>query len=385
MSGSGKTALGNELISKLQPSSEQWMLMDGDKFRSILGENLGHTVEDRRKSGERLVKLSHEFDRQGHNLIVCVLSIFHEHQKTNREYIDAYKEIYIDVSLNTLVKRDNKNLYASAQEGKISNVVGVDIPFIKPKNADFVFDNNRKRTSFSDVVDEILKEFNIENKNYSYTLNNHFNHKENYEYTSFEGLSFLDSYQNSREISLSYLADKLNYINELYYLEEDSEHFLFNDSSLTKNIFTKNELALNKKSSSKEIDTKQMLLESLESINSINIIESEVEKKCLLLQKRYEVSKRLFTKYSYPGFKKIGDQNQELSLYLLFGLLLSDFVYKFDFIEKKLIFFNTILKICDLISSSLEKLDTPCEVAMAKKLFESEKEIYKLLNKKLML
>ena len=231
MSGSGKTALGNELISKLQPSSEQWMLMDGDKFRSILGENLGHTVEDRRKSGERLVKLSHEFDRQGHNLIVCVLSIFHEHQKTNREYIDAYKEIYIDVSLNTLVKRDNKNLYASAQEGKISNVVGVDIPFIKPKNADFVFDNNRKRTSFSDVVDEILKEFNIENKNYSYTLNNHFNHKENYEYTSFEGLSFLDSYQNSREISLSYLADKLNYINELYYLEEDSEHFLFNDSS----------------------------------------------------------------------------------------------------------------------------------------------------------
>jgi hypothetical protein len=33
----------------------------------------------------------------------------------------------------------------------------------------------------------------------------------------------------------------------------------------------------------------------------------------------------------------------------------------------------------------LEKLDTPCEVAMAKKLFESEKEIYKLLNKKLML
>ena len=82
-----------------------------------------------------------------------------------------------------------------------------------------------------------------------------------------------------------------------------------------------------------------MLLESLESINSINIIESEVEKKCLLLQKRYEVSKRLFTKYSYPGFKKIGDQNQELSLYLLFGLLLSDFVYKFDFIEKKLIFF----------------------------------------------
>ena len=43
--------------------------------------------------------------------------------------------------MEILKKRDYKKLYKNALSGKIKNVVGVDIKFIKPKNPDLIIDN----------------------------------------------------------------------------------------------------------------------------------------------------------------------------------------------------------------------------------------------------
>ena len=50
MSASGKTTIGKKLFDKLSASNEKWIFLDGDTFRNILGEDLGHTIEDRRKN-----------------------------------------------------------------------------------------------------------------------------------------------------------------------------------------------------------------------------------------------------------------------------------------------------------------------------------------------
>ena len=43
--------------------------------------------------------------------------------------------------METLRKRDYKKLYKNAFSGKIKNVVGVDIKFIKPKKPDLIINN----------------------------------------------------------------------------------------------------------------------------------------------------------------------------------------------------------------------------------------------------
>ena len=49
MSASGKTTIGKKLHERLLLSEEKWIFLDGDTFRNILGEDLGHTVENRKK------------------------------------------------------------------------------------------------------------------------------------------------------------------------------------------------------------------------------------------------------------------------------------------------------------------------------------------------
>ena len=48
MSASGKTTIG-KVYEKLAYSREKWIFLDGDVF-VILSEDLGHSIEDRRKN-----------------------------------------------------------------------------------------------------------------------------------------------------------------------------------------------------------------------------------------------------------------------------------------------------------------------------------------------
>ena len=54
MSGSGKTTIGKQLFDKLVMSKNKWVFLDGDVFRNILGEDLGHSIDDRRKNALRI-------------------------------------------------------------------------------------------------------------------------------------------------------------------------------------------------------------------------------------------------------------------------------------------------------------------------------------------
>ena len=59
-------------------------------------------------------------------------------------------------SIETLLKRDIKNLYKPALAGKIKNVVGIDIPFPEPDEPDLTIDNNINLTTFDELVNRVL-------------------------------------------------------------------------------------------------------------------------------------------------------------------------------------------------------------------------------------
>ena len=82
---------------------------------------------------------------------MCIL-FFHDNQKYNKNNIPDYKEVYIDVKFENLLKRDNKDLYKNAIDGKIKNVVGVDIKFDPPLSPDLILDNNTENPDYQIYV-----------------------------------------------------------------------------------------------------------------------------------------------------------------------------------------------------------------------------------------
>ncbi len=156
LSGSGKSTIGRALYDALKPRHPNLVFVDGDEFRTVMGNDIGFSYEERQRNARRFSHFCRFLDKQDIHMICAVLSNYPEWQKWNRENLRQYFEVFLDVSIETLMARDAKHLYKQAREGTRRNVVGVDIPFVAPPNADLVIDNNETLNDVTPVVDRIL-------------------------------------------------------------------------------------------------------------------------------------------------------------------------------------------------------------------------------------
>ena len=161
LSGSGKTTIAKLLFKKLKKKYSNIVHLDGDVVRQIYDDKIGYSIADRKKNAQRLSKMTKFLSDQKIHVIGSVLSNFPEWQQWNKKNIKNYYQVYLKVSLEKLVKRDKKNIYKKALQGKKNNVVGVDIKFKEPLNSNLVIDNNKDRKSFSETVNKILKKSRV--------------------------------------------------------------------------------------------------------------------------------------------------------------------------------------------------------------------------------
>lgn len=141
LAGAGKTVIGRELYGLWKETDKATVFLDGDHVREIMGNDLGHTLEDRRANGWRICRLCQYLDRQGINVVCSILSLFPEQQAWNRKHYSGYLEVFVDVPMEVLAARDQKGLYSGARAGTIKNVAGFDIPFTPPANVDMTVSN----------------------------------------------------------------------------------------------------------------------------------------------------------------------------------------------------------------------------------------------------
>lgn len=330
MSASGKTTIGKKLYEKVRLSDQKWIFIDGDTFRNILGEDLGHTIEDRNKNAYRISRFCEFLSSQNINVLACVLSIFHDNQKYNKENIPNYKEVYINVSFNTLVKRDNKQLYDKALKGEIKNVVGVDIPFSPPYAPDLVIDNNTESPDFDAMTDLILNTFGLQTvAKYSYTSNNLLISPEKYQYSQLLGKSFFTLIQNDRKNCIDFLENRFKRVIDN----------MPSDTTLTVTPY---------------INQNNLILKSfLIFLYFTSQTELKQHKNTIeLLLKRFEVGKKLYLTYDANEIRKNSSSFDDLLNYPLFSLVLQKYHSSTSNAQEKLIFFNTILKVNDIISST---------------------------------
>ncbi len=132
LSGSGKTTLATVLYEAMKPALPTLVRIDGDEVRALFGNSLGFTESDRRLQIQRLQSLAAMLDGQGLTVIVAALYAHPELLAWNRDHFSGYFEIYLKASLELVRSRDPKGLYAKADSGEISDVVGVDIPWHAP-------------------------------------------------------------------------------------------------------------------------------------------------------------------------------------------------------------------------------------------------------------
>lgn len=156
LSGAGKTTIGKILYAKLKAEYPNTVFLDGDIMRKTFGDDLGYTREERIKCAMRYARLCAMLSEQDLNVICCTISMFDCVREWNRENIKNYKEIYVKVSMDTLLKRDQKGLYSGITKEKKKEVAGVHVEVEEPKNPDLVLENDGNRAP-EELAREILR------------------------------------------------------------------------------------------------------------------------------------------------------------------------------------------------------------------------------------
>ena|SRR3990167_351611 len=155
LSGSGKTTIGSALYLKLKQNYKNVVFLDGDSFREILGNDLGHNPKDRLENAYRIHRMCKFLVSQNIHVVCATMSLYKEIHELNRREMGNYLEVFIECEIDELIRRDQKGLYTQAIKGKQTNVVGVNLSFDKPQNSELTIDNTQQ-SALQEKVQKIL-------------------------------------------------------------------------------------------------------------------------------------------------------------------------------------------------------------------------------------
>ena len=123
-----------------------------------MNTDLGFSDEDRSENVRRVAETAKLFMNCGIVTICSFVSPTLKIRNMARDIIGErnYFEVYIDVPMETLQRRDVKNLYDRALRGEIKNVVGVDLILPPPSSPDMVVDNSHDNADIVMIAAEVL-------------------------------------------------------------------------------------------------------------------------------------------------------------------------------------------------------------------------------------
>lgn len=148
LSGAGKTTLAEKAKASLTAKGIRTEVLDGDEYRKIVCRDLGFSKNDRQENIRRLAFIANKFSQQGIISIICAINPYEETRKEITALYNNVHTVFINCSLEELVKRDTKGLYRKAflpdgHPEKLSNLSGVGDVFEKPVSPDLEIDTSR--------------------------------------------------------------------------------------------------------------------------------------------------------------------------------------------------------------------------------------------------
>ena len=143
LSGAGKTTVAEGGRRRLENDGLRILILDGDSVRTQRHGHLGFDVPDIKENNALIARLC-ERERARYDVIfVPIISPFASSRTDARERLEpGFYEVYCSASLDTVLARDVKGLYAKARNGKIDNMIGYSpqVAYEPPSGADLELD-----------------------------------------------------------------------------------------------------------------------------------------------------------------------------------------------------------------------------------------------------
>ena len=145
LSGAGKSTLAERVRDTLVPRGERVEILDGDEVRQNLSKGLGFSKEDRDTNIRRIGYVARLLSRNG---VVAIAAAISPYRAVRNEVHHAHEapfvEVFVDCTIDELVRRDRKGLYAKALKGELQNFTGVSDPYEPPLSADVTVHSDRE-------------------------------------------------------------------------------------------------------------------------------------------------------------------------------------------------------------------------------------------------
>ena len=160
LSGSGKSTIASLLEEQLvMQHGKSVYRLDGDNIRTGLNRDLGFSKADRGESVRRVGELACLLNDAGTITIVSLVSPYKDDRDAARKRHEdqglKFIELFMDVPLKVVQKRDPKGLYKQVAAGKLKGFTGVDDPYEAPENPELSIKN--QEMSVQSAVDIIMR------------------------------------------------------------------------------------------------------------------------------------------------------------------------------------------------------------------------------------
>ncbi|MBT4605383.1 MAG: adenylyl-sulfate kinase [Thiotrichales bacterium] len=143
MSGSGKSTLSDELDALFQKQKYKIYVLDGDEIRGKDTEKLGFGYADVMINNTRIANLCNELRKEYDAIVVPVISPYNDIRLKVRGMLEPnFHLVYLKTDIQSLRDRDPKGLYAAADRGDITDLIGYsDVnPYDEPSKAEIVIE-----------------------------------------------------------------------------------------------------------------------------------------------------------------------------------------------------------------------------------------------------
>lgn len=162
LSGSGKSTIATEVEKELIKLNKVAYVLDGDNIRHGLCSDLGFSEEDRKENIRRIAEVAALFKDAGFIPLVACISPSKKMREFAKQIIGANNlfQVYVKADIEICAKRDPKDLYKKAKNGRIKNFTGITSAYEVPHNPDLTVDTAKLtiKEAVSMVVDMIMKE-----------------------------------------------------------------------------------------------------------------------------------------------------------------------------------------------------------------------------------
>ncbi|AYN02963.1 MULTISPECIES: adenylyl-sulfate kinase [unclassified Flavobacterium] len=153
LSGSGKTTLAENVGSLLLEKGYKVEIIDGDIYRKTLCKDLGFSKNDRCENVRRLFNVGQDFIK---SKVIVLMSVINPYEDLRNEIgqHEFVKTVFLDSSIDNLIKRDPKGLYKKAllpdsDSNKIRNFTGISDVYEVPLHADLMLKTDSESVSVS--------------------------------------------------------------------------------------------------------------------------------------------------------------------------------------------------------------------------------------------